>query len=185
MDDLEHIYQTYRSPEYAVVVRSRQGSLFDSLRTALYEVRPPALKYFTPKQENLLKQLENSGRDELMEKADQYRDQKKDFWRNQRDREINAADEVAVDRYVRAVLYARILNVRNPEVTRALARLAYLTDVLGDAKMKEFVSKVQDPADSSGKKTVEYKDGMFMQARPGLTVPPTISGRAPLAPSAP
>ncbi len=184
-DKLDAIVSKYKSVEWTPAAIARQGTLYDSLRTALYETRPPALKYFTAQQENLLKQLESSGRDELQEKADKYRDDKKDAWRERRDREIAGADEVAVNRYVTAVTIARQFNVRNAAVQHAVARLAYLENVTGDGKMKEYVSKVVDPTDADRKRTVTYNDGMFMQARSGLTATPAISGRPLPTPVAP
>ena len=71
---LNHIITTYRAPEWVPAALARQGSLFDTLRTGLYNAVPPNVKLFSKKQEDLLKKLEASGRDDLAEKADQVRD---------------------------------------------------------------------------------------------------------------
>jgi len=184
-EKLDHTINTYKSPEWTPAALARQGTIADSIRTALYETRPPALKYFTAREEALLKQLENSGRDDLQEKADQYRDAKKDAWRERRDKEIAAMDEGAVGRYVTAVLLARQLNVGNAAVSHAIARLAYLENVAGADKMQTYVSKVIDPTDPERKRTVQYQEGMFMQARAGLTSTPPASGRPTPAPVPP
>lgn len=184
-DRLDNIAKVYRSVEYTPAVLARQGTLSDSIRTGLYEVRPPALKYFTTQQEAFLKQLESSGRPELEEKAGELRDQKKDYWRTKRDKELDALDELVVNRYVRAILLARQFSVRSPAVQRAVARLAYLTDVIGDAKMREQVEKVPDPTDPAGQRKVQYTDGMFIQARAGLTAVPNASGKAAPIPVSP
>ena len=61
-DQLQHIVATYPSLDWVPAAIARQGTLYDSLRTGLYNATPPAVKYFTPQQERLLAQLENSGR---------------------------------------------------------------------------------------------------------------------------
>ena len=60
----------YASPEWATAAIARQGSLYDSLRTGLYNTRPPALKMFDKKTEALLSRAENSDNLELQEQAD-------------------------------------------------------------------------------------------------------------------
>ena len=49
-----------------------------------------------------------------------------------------------VDRYATAVVLARRYNVSNPAVTRAIRRLAFHTDIIGEAKMKQYTSGVKD-----------------------------------------
>lgn len=180
---LEEIARTYPSVEWVPATIARQGSLFDSLRTGLYNTVPPALKYFTPQQESLLKQLENSGRDDLMDQADNLRATVKEGWRSKKEKELNASDEVMVRRYATAVALARKYNVRNPAINRAIARLAYFTDIIGDPKMKEYVTKTNDPNNTSQK--LDYKDNQYMQTRPGIAAVPPTSGLANSAPVAP
>jgi hypothetical protein len=184
-NQLDRIVSTYKSVEWTPAALARQGSVYDSIRTALFETRAPALKYFTAREENLLKSLEQSGRDDLQEKADQYRDAKKDAWRERRDREIAGADEVTVNRYLTAVLIARQFSVRNAAVQNALSRLAYLENVLGAAKMRDIVSKVVDPTDPNRSRTVTYTDDQFAQWRTGMNAVPPINGRPEPAPVAP
>ena len=76
--ELDRIVHTYQSLEWVPAAYARRGQLYDTLRTGLYNVVPPALKYFTPKQEAFLKQMENSGHDDLAEKAGQppHRDER-------------------------------------------------------------------------------------------------------------
>ena len=40
-DKLQHVVDAYVSPEWATAAVARQGSLYDSLRTGLYNARPP------------------------------------------------------------------------------------------------------------------------------------------------
>jgi hypothetical protein len=51
-------------------------------------------------------------------------------------------------------------------VDLAIQRLAFFTDILGDAKIREWSSGIVDPETKSG---FEYKDGFFLRTRPGLS----------------
>src|SRR5262249_58479697 len=48
-DKLQRVVDDYAAPEWAAAAIARQGSLYDSLRTGLYETRPPALVMFDKK----------------------------------------------------------------------------------------------------------------------------------------
>jgi tetratricopeptide (TPR) repeat protein len=165
---LQAIAQKYPSLEYVPAAIARQGALYDTLRSGLYNAVPPAVVLFSKTQEATLKQLENSGRDDLADKADAIRTAVRDGWREKRDAELAAADEVMVRRYATAVALARQYNVKNPAVTHAIGRLAFFTDLLGDAKMGEYVTKTIDPNDPSKTKKLEYKPGQYLQSRPGI-----------------
>ncbi|HEU5074273.1 MAG TPA: hypothetical protein VFU02_08870, partial [Polyangiaceae bacterium] len=79
---------------------------------------------------------------------------------------------IVVDRYASSVLLARRFNVSNASVTRAIRRLAFLTDVIGEAKMKTFTDPVKD---------LNYTPGMFQRMRPGVVAAPKPDGMpAPL-----
>ena len=52
-DKLQHVVDAYVSPEWTTAAIARQGSLYDSLRTGLYNTRPPELKMFDAKTEAL------------------------------------------------------------------------------------------------------------------------------------
>ena len=163
---------------------ARQGTIFDSLRTGLYNTVPPALKYFNAKEQAFLNQLRNSGRQELEDKADELEDAKKEFWRKKKDQELSGADQVMIRRYATAVALARKYNVRNPLITRAIGRLAYFTDIIGDAKMAEYVGGTPDPTNKGATK-LTYKQGQYVQTRPGLTALPPPRGDAKPLPAAP
>ena len=182
---LEQIVRTYPSLEWVPAAIARQGTVYDALRTGLYNAVPPAVHYFTPKQDALLKRLESSGIQKLQDQADDLRTNVKDGWRKKKEVELAGADELMVNRYAMAVAYARKYNVRNTLVTHAIERLAYFTDIIGDAKMREYVTKTKDPTDLSGSTNLSYTDGMYLQARPGLTVMPAAAGQAPPAPVSP
>jgi hypothetical protein len=182
---LEHISRTYPSLEWVPAAIARQGSLYDSLRTGLYNTVPPALKFFTPQQEALLKRLENSGRDDLAEQADNLRSTVKEGWRAKTEAELNGSDTLMVRRYATAVTLARKYNVRSAWVSRAIARLAYYTDIIGDAKMREYTTGTNDPTDPNKQGKLDYKDGQFVQSRPGLTAVPPGEAKAEPLPVAP
>jgi hypothetical protein len=90
-----------------------------------------------------------------------------------------------VRRYATAVALGRQYNVRNAWVTRAINRLAYCTDIIGDANLKTYVTKTNDPTDPGKTKKLDYRDGQYVQGRPGITSVPPPSGAADPLPVAP
>jgi hypothetical protein len=172
---LQRVVDDYASPDWATAAIARQGSLYDSLRTGLYNVRAPALKMFDKKTEALLTRAENSDSLELQEQADAVRMRVETGWREARDRELDSADQVMVDRYGNAISLARRYNLSNPAVARATARLAFFTDVIGEAKLQQYTGRVT---------SLEYSPGLFLRLRPGLVTSPKPEGMAPPAPPA-
>jgi outer membrane protein assembly factor BamD (BamD/ComL family) len=171
-DKLQHVVDDYAAPEWAAAAIARQGSLYDSLRTGLYETRPPALIMFDKKTEQLLHQAENSDNPDLQEKADAARTNVTNAWRDKREQELNSADKIMIDRYGNSVMLARRYNVSNPAIVHAIQRLAFFTDVIGEAKLPQYAAGVKD---------LNYTPGMFLRIRPGLdTAPPDNGTTAPL-----
>jgi hypothetical protein len=171
-DKLQHVVDAYVSPEWTIAAISRQGSLYDSLRTGLYNVRPPALKMFDAKTEALLKRAETSDDPDLQAKADEVRISVQQAWRTKRDQELDGADKIMIDRYATSVVLAKRYNVSNPAVLRAIRRLAFVTEVIGEAKMKQFTSGVKD---------LGYTEGTFQRMRPGqVSTPPPVGLPEPL-----
>ncbi len=162
---LQHVIDTYVSPEWAVAARSRQGSLYDSLRSGLYNARPPSLELFSAKEERLLKKLEASDNMDHLDKADQFRQNRRMMWRKTRDKELADADKVMVQRYVEAVALGRKYNISNPAIDRAVERLAFFTDVLGDEKLREY---------SQGVAGFTYTEKVFLRSRPGIIDQPEV-----------
>jgi hypothetical protein len=175
-DALQGVIDAYLSPEWTVAALSRQGSLYDSLRTGLYNTRPPALKMFDKKQEALLKRAEESDNPALQEAADKLRVDRQTDWRTRRDQELDGADTIMVDRYANSVALGRRYNVSGPPVVRAIRRLAFVTELIGEAKMKQFTMGVKD---------LSYVDGMFLRMRPGQSSTPTAQGMPEPAPALP
>ncbi|MCC6552712.1 MAG: hypothetical protein IT372_06775, partial [Polyangiaceae bacterium] len=166
---LQEVITTYESRPWSVAARARQGSLYDSCRTGLYNARPPGLKLYTDKEEKLLKLAETSDRDDLIETADALRQNRREQWRAARERMLTDADKAMIKFYAEAVIWARAWKVRNPAVDLAIQRLAFFTDILGDAKIREWSQGIADPETKTG---FEYKDGFFLRTRPGLS--PTL-----------
>jgi outer membrane protein assembly factor BamD (BamD/ComL family) len=166
--ELQEVITTYESRPWSVAARARQGSLYDSCRTGLYNARPPGLKLYTDKEEKLLKLAETSDRDDLQETADALRQNRREQWRSARERLLNDADKAMVKFYVEAVVWGKAWKVRNPAVDFAIQRLAFFTDILGDAKLREWSQGLIDP---ETKRPFEYKDGIFLRTRPGMTPP--------------
>lgn len=164
-DQLQGIVDKYASQRFATVAIARQGSLYDSLRTGLYNTRPPELEMFTKEQERALRIAENSDNEALLDKADQIRMAVREAWRTKRDQELDGADRIVVDRYASAVMLAQRYNLSDPAVTRAIRRLAFMTDVIGEAKLSEY---------TSANSQVNYSPGMFQRMRPGVFVRPDL-----------
>lgn len=181
--ELERVTKAYASVEWVPAAIARRGGIWDTLRTGIYNAVPPAIKFFNAKEEAFLKQLEDSGRDDLAEKADELRAAKRTFWRDKKDRELAGVDELMVKHYASSVAIAKRYNVRNVHVQKATARLAYFTDIIGDAKLKEYVTKTTDPNEPSRK--LDYKDGQYPRSRSGLSpqLPSTgVTQSMPVAP---
>lgn len=172
-DRLQKIVDDYASPEWGTAAFARQGSLYDSLRTGLYNTRPPELVMFDKKMEATLKRAEESDNLELQEKADAIRVQVESAWQQSRDRELEGADRVMVDRYGRAITMARRYNVSNPAIVRAIQRLAFFTDVIGEAKLSTYTQAIPE---------LNYTPGMFLRIRPGLVTSPDSGAMPPPAP---
>jgi hypothetical protein len=172
-DKLQHVIDAYASPEWTAAALARQGTVWDSVRTGLYNTRPPDLKMFDAQQEALLKRAENSDNPDLQARADEVRVSVQTQWRDAREKELNGADEIMVDRYGKSLVVARRYSVSTPEVTRSIRRLAFFTDVIGEAKMKRYTASVKD---------LNYTDGMFLRMRPGHIVAPKPESAPPPLP---
>lgn len=210
---LKHVTDTYHSLEFLPASLARRGSLYDSLRTALYAC---AGKQFNstlipPQFKGILQQMRNSGRDDLVDKADALEAMVKDGWKNKRGREMEGSDQVMVRYYAQAVALAKTYNVRSPAVTRAIARLAFFSDSgteLGEGPhacvppmmsngqigqpdpskqcgLAPYVNSTIDPTDKTGSRRLTYTPGMYLQMRPGLPAVMPENGVAAPLPVAP
>ncbi len=167
-NQLQEVITKFESRPWSVAAKARQGSLYDSCRTGLYNARPPGLKLYNEKEEKLLKLAETSGREDLQEQADAIRQKRREDWRSARERSLNDADKAMVKFYTEAVVYGRAFKVRNAAVDTAIQRLAFYTNILGDQKLREFSQGVVDP---ETKAPFQYSDGVFLRTRPGMAPP--------------
>ncbi len=179
---LQTVIDTYVSPKWSVAARARQGSLYDSCRTGLYNATPPQVKLYTEKEEKLLKLAETSDRDDLQEQADAIRQNRREQWRAARERSLDEADKAMVKFYAEAVVWGKAYKVRTPAVDQAIRRLAFFTDILGNPKMKDYSQGVVDPETKS---PFVYTDNIFLRSRPGLTKDPAPDGMPVALPAGP
>lgn len=161
-DRLQRVIDAYASPEWAAAAIARQGSLYDSLRTGLYYARP---QLFDERTERILRRFEESDDPDDHERVDQIRLERTEAWRMARERELSGADEVMVVRYAQSTVVAKRFNVSHPAVDRAIQRLAFFTDILGEAQMSQYAGGVQG---------LDYREGHFVRARPGKTAEPGL-----------
>jgi tetratricopeptide (TPR) repeat protein len=183
---LDAMVKKYESLEWVPTAIARQGAIYDTLRSGLYAMVLKNDELFTAQEKAFIKQLRNSGRPELEETADKIEDGKQDFWRQKKQQELDGADQVMIKRYASAVAYARKYNIRNAQLTRAVSRLAYYTDIIsgGDAKMAEYVTSTPDPTNKGATK-LTYSPRQYVQTRPGLAALPPPQGNASPLPAAP
>jgi hypothetical protein len=179
---LEAVITTYASPKWSVAARARQGTLYDSVRTGLFNATPPAVKLYTEKEERLFKLAEESGRDDLAEQVDAIRQSRREQWRAAREQSLESADRPMIKFYAESVVWGRAYKVRAPSSDQALRRLAFFTDILGNAKMKDYSQGVLDPAT---KQPFTYVDNMFLRTRPGQTAGLTPDGLPAPLPATP
>jgi hypothetical protein len=184
--ELGKILKKYESLEWVPTAIARQGAVFDTLRSGLYNMVLKNDELFTPQQRSMLKTMHDSGRPDLDEKANAIEDGMTDFWRKKKQLELDGADQVMVQRYASAVALARKYNIRNAPLSRAVSRLAYYTDVIsgGDAKMAEYVTSTPDPT-NKGQTKLTYSPRQYVQTRPGLSALPPPQGNAAPLPAAP
>jgi tetratricopeptide (TPR) repeat protein len=178
---LDDIQRKFTSLEWVPAIEARRGTLFDTLRSGLYFAK---VKTLNAQQQAALDGLRKSGRPDLEEKADAIEDAIKDAWRKKRDEELAGADELMVRHYANAVALGRKYNVRNALITKAIGRLAYYTDILGDANMSKYVTNTPDPTNKGASK-LGYTQNQYVQTRPGLAVLPPPQGNAKPLPAAP
>lgn len=182
--ELDKMIKKYESLEWVPTAIARQGALYDTLRTGLYNM--VKVELLTPKEKEFIRTLRKSGRPDLEETADKIEDAKTDFWRQKKQQELDGADQVMVKRYASAVAYARKFNIRNAQLSRAVSRLAYYTDIIsgGDAKMAEYVTSTPDPT-NKGATRLPYAPRQYVRTRPGLAALPPPKGNAAPLPAAP
>jgi len=185
-DKLQHVIDKYLSPPWAVAARARQGSLYDSCRTGLFQAREPGLKLYLPKEEKMLKKLDKLCIDTGSEKAcngyDDFTAKRRALWRKTRDEDLASADRAMVSGYAEAVVWSKAWKVHVDAVDDAVRRLAFYTDIIGDPKLRDYSSGVTDIATNQ---PFVYQDKMFMRMRRGMIIeekPKVLAAPLPVVP---
>ena len=183
------ITKKYKSLDWVPAAFARQGQIYDTLRSGLYNtvtytgpnpVPTGKIRLMTRSSRSSSRRCRTAVATTSMNKANDTEDAVKDFWKQQNQQELDGADEIMIRRYATAVAYARKYNVKNAAVTRAIGRLAYYTDIIGDAKMGQYVSNTPDPTSPGSK--LSYTSNMYVQTRPGLTTLPAARRRRNASP---
>lgn len=174
-DQLQNVIKKYGSRKWAVAARARQGSLYDSCRTGLYNARAPGLKLYTKKEEETLAKADKLCEEEGNEKAcnigDTFRAKRRTDWRNKRDTELAKTDTAMVRGYAEAIEWAKAWKVQVDATDNAIRRLAFFTDIIGDEKLRQYTTGMKVPsADPGGAaRDFAYADKMFLRMRRGVT----------------
>jgi hypothetical protein len=190
---LDSVATKYGSFQWAAAATAREGTLYDSIRTGLDLVVP---QYFTPKQQALLNKLQkiadqlnaanqSDQADKVQQQIDDTKDAVRNKWRSTKDQYLEVCNQNMIRKYVTSAMIARKYNVKDPTVQKAVARLAFFTDYLGDDKMKGYVENTSDPLDSSGNTKLAYLPGEFLQWRSGVVSAPPANGSPAPLPAAP
>jgi len=183
---LELIATKYKSKAWVPAITARIGSLYDTLRTGLDNAPfnlPKMLKLpngRTINLDQLIKQLEAN---QQFDQADALRDTARTQWRAFKDGEMDVLNAKMIGRYAIAAQMAKINYVKDATVQKAVGRLAFFTDYLGDDKMRPYVEAADDPANPGQK--MKYTNGMFLQWRAGQVQHPKPNGAATPPPVAP
>lgn len=188
---LQSVATKYGSFQWAAAATARIGTLYDSIRTGLDLVVP---KYFTPQQQALLDKLQKivdqlsaagqqAKADQVQAQIDDTRDQVRSKWQSTKSQYLELCNQKMVSMYVTAAMIARKYNAKDATVQKAVARLAFFTDYLGNDKMKGYVENTPDPVDPNSK--LVYTTGEFLQWRSGVVAPPPADGEPAPLPAAP
>jgi hypothetical protein len=157
---LAHLIRTYASPTFIAAAIARRGSLYDSLRSGLYDCAGSQFKVVPPDLVRVLAQMRASGDDKVVDKADAIQEAIKKAWQLKRDQEIDVNDAVMIGRYAQASALAKAWDLKMPAVTHARSRLTYFARIIDEAKLRLYVTSTLDPTDPTKKLT--YVDGMFV-----------------------
>lgn len=188
IEDLEDIVKVYLSPKWTPVVYAREGSVNDTMRSALARSKVEVLDPKVKKQiEDIEKKAQITLEDPnaspeaqakaqaLLEKADQIRQNVNAEWKKRKQQYFDILEPEMIDRYARAYLRGKQFNVKDPWVTKAVQRLAYYTDQLENVKMRQYLMQVEKDFP-----TFKYRDDMFKQARPGAITAPLPNVNQPI-----
>jgi len=190
--ELEDVVKIYLSPKWTPVAYAREGSVDDTMRSALARSKVEVLDPKVKKQiDDIEKKAQITLEDEkasdeakakaqaLLEKADQIRQNVNAEWKKRRQQYFDVLEPEMIDRYARAYLRGKQFNTKDAWITKAVQRLAYYTDQLENTKMRMHLNLVEK--DFAGPPmNFKYRDDMFKQARPGAIVAPLPDVNVPV-----
>ncbi len=155
-DKLEHVARTYPAPLWIAVATARRGILYDGLRASMLTcVRGKGVDLFTPKQAALLDKLRASGRQDLIDKANEVEAAVIAAWTKKRDDEATSAGTVAVRNLAQAIVMATAFGVSHDVLKVASARFAALHAALGDSQVRSMLAGRVDPIDPDRLRTLD------------------------------
>ncbi len=187
LTELDDINKTYVSPKLFPVVLSREGTVYDTQRTALAKSKVEVLDKATAAKitaiENKAQKIlddpkaSDESKDQataLLGQADDIRRATNKAWTDKRAAYYKVLEPGMIDRYCRGYLRGKQFDVKDPMVSKAVQRLAFYTDQLNDTKMREYLIGVEKDMPP-----FKYVDQMFKKARPGSLSAPQPSVDTP------
>lgn len=172
LESLHAIDATFHDAKQLPITNAREASVDDSLRAALARAKVEVLD---PETDLKIKDIEVMARkvvddpnasdkfkataQELLEKADAIRQNTNKHWIDKRKKYYDLLEPQMIDRYARAHIRAKAAGINHPRIDHARKRLAFYTDVLGDAAMKRHLEACEKDFPS-----FKYVNQMFKTA---------------------
>lgn len=170
---LEAIDATFHEPTQLPITLARMASVHDAQRAALARASVRVLDACTDKKIADIEQkaqwvlADPWASDEaqyhaqaLLEKAAAIRASVQTSWLDRRQGYYDVLEPAMIDGYARAHLLAKAAGLSHPRIDKARQRLAFYTDVLGDAAMKRHLHRCEQAFPS-----FKYVNQMF-KAKP-------------------
>jgi hypothetical protein len=153
-EQLDGIAKTYHSGFWAAVAFARIGLMWSHLRAQMDACTAQNVALFTPEQQKTLDKLEKSGRQEMIDQANDIKKTVPDLFNHKKTAEEGAAEELAIRRLALSVATANAYGVLHPLLDGAKTELAQLRTAIGDERMKAYLSGAGDPFDPDRKRTL-------------------------------
>lgn len=154
-DKLEKITRAYASPLWITIATMRRGLLYEGMNTALRACTiGKGFDLFTRPQQALLKKLEESGRQDLVDKSYEIQDQVRDMFVKKRDAEAAGTQTIAFRQLARGILLANAYGASHAEIDAGRTRFGALHKLAGDDKMKEALARQVDWTDPDRKRAI-------------------------------
>jgi len=149
--------ERFRSVAVTAKSLARRGQLYRSLRMGMYYCGGSGFSPLTAQQTQAVATMRASGRADLIDLADDIEVKAKLQFRRQRDAMIDQNDARVVRFLCQATVLAR--SIGRPPPLDAIAKLAFIQDLIGEAAMRGYVEQTPDPLTAG--KYLHYTPGMF------------------------